>query len=67
MTEKARLELKKAIIKWLFDNADTWNRTYGCVKYFHPYMYDGNGNWLIGGLEVYNFIMDANKLIYGKS
>lgn len=66
MTERARLELKKSIIQWLFDNADTWNRTYVCVKYFRTYMYDVDGNWLIGGLEVYNFIMDANKLIYGE-
>ena len=58
------MELKKAIINWLFDNANAWQRINACCEYFRPYIYNNDGNFLIGGEEVYNFIIDAEKSIY---
>lgn len=43
------MELKKAIIEWLFDNPNQWNRVNSCVENFRAYIYDSAGNFLIGG------------------
>lgn len=66
MSEKRAMELKKAIIDWLFDNKDAWQRVNACIEYFRPYIYNSDGNYLIGGEEVSEFIISANKLLYGK-
>ena len=66
MSEKSALELKKAIIDWLFDNKNVWSRENACREYFRPYIYNAEGNYLIGGKEVSDFISEAEKLIYGK-
>lgn len=65
MSEKRTMELKKAIIDWLFDNKNAWHRTSACREYFRPYIYNADGNFLIGGEEVSDFITEADKLIYG--
>ena len=65
MNEERTLELKKAIIDWLFNNKNEWQRVNACTEYFRPYIYNGDGNYLIGGKEVSDFITEANKLIYG--
>ena len=65
MSEKRTMELKKAIIDWLFANKNAWQRTNACRKYFRPYIYNADGNYLIGGEEVSDFITEADKLIYG--
>ena len=65
MSEKRTMELKKAIIDWLFDNKNAWQRTSACREYFRPYIYNADGNYLIGGEEVSDFITEADKLIYG--
>jgi hypothetical protein len=58
-------ELKKAIIKWFFDcNDNELNKVCNCIKYFRPYIYDKNGNYLIGGKDVSDFIEKTEKLIY---
>lgn len=57
-------ELKKAIIDWLFENKNAWQRTNTCVENFRPYIYGMDGNFLIGGEVVYNFIVNAEKLLY---
>ena len=59
------MELKKAIIDWLFENKNAWQRTNACREYFRPYIYNADGNFLIGGEEVSDFITEADKLIYG--
>lgn len=64
MTEKRTMQLKKAIIDWLFDNENAYQRINACTEYFKAYIYDSNGNYLIGGEEVNNFIINADKLIY---
>lgn len=65
MDEKRNQELKRAIINWLFDNKNAWQRANACRDYFRPYIYDPDGNYLIGGEEVSDFISSADKLIYG--
>ena len=65
MSEKRAMELKKAIIDWLFDNKNAWQRISACREYFRPYIYNADGNFLIGGAEVSDFIIEADKLIYG--
>ena len=65
MSEKRTMELKKAIIDWLFDNKNAWQRKSACREYFRPYIYNADGNYLIGGEEVSAFITEADKLIYG--
>ena len=57
-------ELKKEIIKWLLENENEWQRLIACTKEFRNYIYDNEGNYLIGGEEVSNFIEEADDLIY---
>ena len=57
------MELKKAIINWLFDNQKQFQIISACVSHFRQYIYLPNGEHCIGGKEVYDFIKDAEKLI----
>ena len=57
-------ELKKEIIKWLLENENEWQRLIACTKEFRNYIYDNEGNYLIGGEEVSDFIEEADDLIY---
>lgn len=57
-------ELKKEIIKWLLENENRWQRLNACTKEFRNYIYNDEGNYLIGGEEVSNFIEEADDLIY---
>lgn len=66
MSEERTIELQKAILSWLFDNRNLFNRLVECRKYFSAYIYDNAGNYLIGGEEVSNFIDSADKLLFGK-
>ena len=61
-------ELKIAIINWLLDNENAWQRVNTCKEYFKPYIYkaDGSYNDLIGGKEVGKFISDADRLLYSE-
>ena len=59
-------ELKKEIINWLFENENIWQRVNSCTAHFKAYIFDSNGNYLIGGKEVSEFIRSADKLLYGK-
>ena len=59
-------DLKKAIVNWLLDNENAWQRTNACHHEFRPYIYNSDGNYLIGGQEVSEFIHEADKLLYGK-
>lgn len=61
-----RKELKKAIIEWLFDNPKEFCRVIKCMQAFRPYIFDGNGSYLIGGEEVAEFITQADELINNK-
>lgn len=57
-------ELKRAIIDWLLDHENEWQRVIGCCRAFRPYIYNADGNYLIGGKEVSDFISEADKLLY---
>lgn len=57
-------ELKREILKWLLDNENRWQRVIECNKAFKLYIYNNEGNYLIGGEEVSNFIEEADRLIY---
>ena len=58
-------ELKKEILNWLLDHENEWQRVNACHKEFRPYIYNEEGNYLIGGKNVSEFISKADKLIYG--
>lgn len=59
-------ELKIAIIKWLLENENQWQRVNACTEAFREYIYNKSGNYLIGGGAVAEFIKAADKLIYSK-
>lgn len=59
-------ELKKAITYWLLDHEYEFQRVNTCIKHFKEYIYNTEGNYLIGGEDVKNFIIDTDKTIYGK-
>ena len=59
-----RKELKQAIINWLIENENRWQRVNSCTSEFKEYIYNKEGNFLIGGEDVGKFIKDAEKLIY---
>lgn len=59
-------ELKAAILNWLLENENQWQRVNACVETFREYIYNKDGNYLIGGEDVAEFIKAADKLIYSK-
>ena len=59
-----RLELKKEIIDWLIENKCRWQRVNACVKAFSQYIYDEDGEYIIGGEEVNVFIHLADDLLF---
>lgn len=58
-----RIELKKAIMKYVLDNINYFNLTNQTTEHFSEYIYDKTGNYLIGGEAVYQFIKDTINLI----
>ena len=59
-------ELKRAIILWLLDHENEWQRVNACREAFRAYIYNMDGNYLIGGEIVSEFICNADKLLYGR-
>lgn len=57
-------DLKKAIILWLLENENEWNRVTSCYQAFRAYIYNEEGDYLIGGEDVAEFIRKADDLIY---
>lgn len=57
------LELKKAIVNFIFDNINEFQITNATVKEFKLYIYNDQGNYLIGGEQVSEFISEAIKLL----
>lgn len=58
-------ELKQAIIKFIFDNEKEFQLFSAVQNKFRPYIYDAEGQYLIGGEDVKNFIEKAIDLIEG--
>lgn len=62
--DKIHPELKKQIINWMFEHANEWQRVNACAcSAFRAYIYDGAGNYLIGGETVYRFIKTIDEII----
>ena len=64
MSTKARKELRKAILDWLFENENAWNRVNACVEQFRMYIYYEQGRFMIGWKDVLGFIREADMLMY---
>lgn len=58
-----RTELKKAIIDFIFENEKEFQINNAVTEKFRAYIYDADGNYLIGGKDVSEFIDKAIKLI----
>lgn len=56
-------ELKKAIINFIFDNDKEFQLHHAVTNKFRQYIYDSDGNYIIGGEDVSNFIDEALHLI----
>lgn len=57
------LELKKAIFDYLAEHKDTRNRLNFVREHFREYIYNSEGNYLIWGKEISDFITELDKLI----
>ena len=57
-------DLKREIVEWLLDNENCWQRASMCKEVFRPYIYAPNGNYLIGGEDVANFINNIDKVLF---
>ena len=57
-------ELKIMIFNWLVDNENEWSRVNACHEKFRDYIYNSEGDYLIGGKKVSDFIYKADKLLY---
>ena len=60
-------ELKAEILKWLLEHENEWQRVNACRVAFKQYIFNADGNYLIGGQTVSEFITEADKLLYGRS
>jgi hypothetical protein len=59
-------ELKKAIVNFILDNDNDFQLTNNTTNKFRLYIYDNEGEYLIGGEDVKDFIYKAIDLITGK-
>lgn len=59
-------ELKAEILKWLLEHENEWQRVNVCIEAFRAYIHNADGNYLIGGQNVAEFITEADKLLYGR-
>ena len=57
------LELKKAIVNYIFHNSNEFQIINAVKNKFRLYIYDDKGNFLIGGEQVSEFISEAIKLL----
>lgn len=58
-------DLKKAIINWLLDHENEWQRVNACHDAFRQYIFDANGEFIIGGRDTSEFISKADELLFG--
>lgn len=59
-------ELKAEILKWLLEHENEWQRVNACTEAFRQYVYNTDGNFLIGGNIILDFIKEADRLLYGR-
>lgn len=60
------LELRKAIVEWLLENENVWQRTNKCREHFRQYIYNNEGGYIIGGKEVSDFISNIDTVLFCK-
>jgi hypothetical protein len=56
-------ELKQAIVNFIFEHDKEFQINNATTQKFRPYIYDADGEYLIGGKEVSEFITEVIKLI----
>lgn len=56
-------ELQKEILVWLLHNRNIFGLRNAASEEFKAYLYDDKGEYLIGGLEISQFIDDAVSLL----
>lgn len=56
-------ELKQAIINYIFENYNLFNRLNNTTSKFKNYIYDENWNYLIWWKEIIDWIENIHKLI----
>lgn len=56
-------KLKQAIVNYIIDNEKDFQLTNNTTDHFRHYIYTPQGDYLIGGEEVIEFIRDAIKLL----
>ena len=56
-------ELKQAIVNFILDNEKEFQIHNATNGKFRPYIYDTDGEYLIGGEDVRNFINNAIELL----
>jgi len=56
-------ELKKAIFNYMIENRDLFQLVNSTISHFREYIYNSEGNYLIGWKEVAEFITELSKLI----
>lgn len=56
-------ELKRAIVNFIFDNEKEFQIVNATMNKFSKYIYDIDGEYLIGGEVVSQFIDDAIELL----
>lgn len=57
-------ELRKAIVEWLLENENVWQRTNECREHFRQYIYNDEGNYIIGGKKVSDFISNIDTVLF---
>lgn len=61
-----KTELKQAITNFIFENEKEFQINNATIDKFRAYIYDSDGNYLIGGGDVANFIHDIINLLKNK-
>ncbi len=61
-----RFELKKAIIEWMVENVSLFQLTNNTREHFKEYIYTSDGQYLIGGKQVSDFISDMSDILTKK-
>ena len=63
--EKVNNDLKRQIVTWLLNNENRAYRVNECIEEFRPCIYTTCGEYyLMGGKEVEEFILNADKLLF---
>jgi hypothetical protein len=60
------LELKKAIVNYIFDNSNEFQIINSVKNKFRLYIYDDKGEYLIGGKHIAEFIEDTIELLINR-